>query len=113
MKLSPLILFFGLITSFEVYISSSECKAQCLDKPTRRYCPTKDMKIGYCCLNIEDCPKEFPFCSSDLKSSPTLQQFICPFEPFCGTNTFNLTAREEVQTLRVTNATTAAAVFRN
>ncbi len=72
------------------------------------------MKIGFCCSTYEQCPRESRYCSTDLAVSKTLQQFICPFEPFCGSATPNLTATETPQTLRVLNNTSrTSGVFAN
>ncbi len=83
-----------LSRGYVVLIGSSECWTGCLEAANRYYCPTADMKIGFCCSTYEQCPRESRYCSTDLGVSKTLQQFICPFEPFCGSATPNLTATE-------------------
>ena len=103
----------SLSSGYMVLISSSQCRTGCLDVPNRFYCPTADMKIGYCCSAYEQCPKEFRFCSPELGVSYTLQKFICPFESFCGSSTFNLTATEDPKTLQVANNTKVGGVFTN
>ena len=104
-----LILLLPLLASpFQVLISSQDCKNQCLDVKNKIYCPTRDMKMGYCCDIAESCPREFKYCSSNFTaSSSIMQQFICPFDSYCGTNTYNLTAMLNTTQLVVSNKTTS------
>ena len=98
-----------LVSPFQVLISSQDCKKQCLDLKNKIYCPTRDLKMGYCCDVAEACPREFKYCSSNFTtaSSSIMQQFICPFDSYCGTNSYNLTAGINSTQLVVSNKTTS------
>ena len=86
--------------------SVTDCLNKCVDKT---FCPSSiDKKAGYCCTNALSCPRDpsLNYCTSDFKNSTTLQQFMCPFESYCGTSS-QLIAKKNSQFLIVNNVTTS------
>ncbi|CDW83929.1 UNKNOWN [Stylonychia lemnae] len=90
------------VTAYTFITSSLTCRTSCLDQ-SKIFCPTIDKKGGYCCDLGEKCPNPFGFCSNNMQGIPAMQQFLCPFETFCGPTTYIIDSTTTQQTLSVNN----------
>lgn len=101
-----LLCLLTLANAYKVMTTVSDCLNKCESVSTNTFCPSADLKSGYCCsLPSESatCPRGLGLCSGDFASS-TMKQFMCPFQPYCGSSAFTLNATSTLQTMEVTNA---------
>lgn len=60
------IILYRCVIAYTPLMKQEDCKNMCIDKPNRIYCPTKDLSKGYCCSLVEQCPRDYLYCSNDF-----------------------------------------------
>ena len=104
--LFSLLFLVPFANAYKAMTTVSDCLNKCEAVATNTFCPAWDLKSGYCCsLPSESatCPRGLGLCSSDF-TSPTMKQFMCPFQAYCGSSAYILNATSSAQTMEVTNA---------